>query len=261
MIKGFSKKILLVIFIVLMIMSTTVFAEPLKTETFYSKDPDDTEHFTYYDKTYGVLRLEVSNIISSDKNRITVHNSTDIKVVNEVNGARLEGYKMTKEDMEELLKLIAEFGTYYYSNPESKLGYSIDNNRIITLGDTSYTTFVSGTGTTITLTEEGYYFIYYGNGENQENEIIMLIEVVKEKDTATPSKSKDVELKAIPTSSKVLVNDEEISFEAYLIGGNNYLKLRDLATVVSGTEKEFEVTWDGNTKTVRIDTTAGYVSD
>ncbi len=33
-------------------------------------------------------------------------------------------------------------------------------------------------------------------------------------------------------------------FEAYTINGNNYFKLRDLALVMRGTSKQFEVTWD-----------------
>ena len=50
---------------------------------------------------------------------------------------------------------------------------------------------------------------------------------------------------ALPTSSKVLVNDVETVFEAYTINNNNYFKLRDLAKAVSGTDKQFEVSWDG----------------
>ena len=58
--------------------------------------------------------------------------------------------------------------------------------------------------------------------------------------------------RAIPTSSKILVNGREVSFNAYLIENNNYFKLRDLATALSGTEKEFEVIWDENKKAVNL---------
>ena len=47
-----------------------------------------------------------------------------------------------------------------------------------------------------------------------------------------------------PTSSTVLVNGKNIAFDAYNINGNNYFKLRDLAFVLSGTDKQFEVGWD-----------------
>jgi len=52
-------------------------------------------------------------------------------------------------------------------------------------------------------------------------------------------------LVAKPTSSTVLVNGKNIAFDAYNINGNNYFKLRDLAFILSGTEKQFEVGWDG----------------
>ncbi|MDD4688869.1 MAG: WG repeat-containing protein [Eubacteriales bacterium] len=49
---------------------------------------------------------------------------------------------------------------------------------------------------------------------------------------------------AKPTSATVLVNGKEIKFDAYEIAGYNFFKLRDLATVVSGTQKQFEVVWN-----------------
>jgi hypothetical protein len=36
-----------------------------------------------------------------------------------------------------------------------------------------------------------------------------------------------------------------VAFDAYHINDNNYFKLRDLAYILSGSEKQFEVTWDG----------------
>jgi|GEM_PF-3610092 len=50
---------------------------------------------------------------------------------------------------------------------------------------------------------------------------------------------------AVPTASTVLVNGQSKGFEAYTIDGYNYFKLRDLACVLSGTEAQFEVGWDG----------------
>ncbi|MBD5162749.1 MAG: copper amine oxidase N-terminal domain-containing protein [Oscillibacter sp.] len=57
---------------------------------------------------------------------------------------------------------------------------------------------------------------------------------------------------AVPTASTVLVNGEKVSFDAYNIGGNNYFKLRDLAYVLSGTGKQFEVGWDGATNSISL---------
>lgn len=57
---------------------------------------------------------------------------------------------------------------------------------------------------------------------------------------------------AAPTSSTVLVNGEKTAFDAYNIGGSNYFKLRDLAYVLSGTPKQFEVSWDGEANCISL---------
>lgn len=57
---------------------------------------------------------------------------------------------------------------------------------------------------------------------------------------------------AIPTGSKVLVNNKDISFDAYLIEDNNYFKLRDLASIVNKTEKQFEVKWDEKKRAINL---------
>lgn len=61
-----------------------------------------------------------------------------------------------------------------------------------------------------------------------------------------------------PTNSKVLVNGEEIAFEAYIINDNNYFKLRDLAKVVSGTEKQFNVEWNNEKKAIELISNSPY---
>lgn len=63
---------------------------------------------------------------------------------------------------------------------------------------------------------------------------------------------------ATPTASKVLVDGKTISFNAYLINGNNYFKLRDLALAVSGTSKQFEVTWDESVRSISLILNAPY---
>lgn len=57
---------------------------------------------------------------------------------------------------------------------------------------------------------------------------------------------------AAPTTSKVLVNGKAVSFDAYKISGNNYFKLRDIAKVLSGTDKQFEVTWDSAKNAINL---------
>ena len=63
------------------------------------------------------------------------------------------------------------------------------------------------------------------------------------------------DITAKPTPQKVFVNGEETAFDAYNIGGSNYFKLRDLAFVLNGTAKQFEVGY--NEKTTAISLTRG----
>lgn len=65
---------------------------------------------------------------------------------------------------------------------------------------------------------------------------------------------------ATPIASKVLVNGKEISFDAYEINGNNYFKLRDIANVVSGTGKQFEVTWDSSKNAINLLSNKAYTA-
>jgi len=62
----------------------------------------------------------------------------------------------------------------------------------------------------------------------------------------------DSKANALSTASKVLVNGEEINFEAYYIDGNNFFKLRDIAKVLSGSKSQFEVTWDGENNAINL---------
>ena len=57
---------------------------------------------------------------------------------------------------------------------------------------------------------------------------------------------------AKPTSHSVYVDGKQVNCAAYAINGNNYFKLRDLAAMVNGTEKQFEVTWNENQKAISL---------
>lgn len=76
--------------------------------------------------------------------------------------------------------------------------------------------------------------------------------------TVAPAPPKSVavvssnESDALPTASKVLVNGSEKAFDAYTISGSNYFKLRDLAFVVNGTEKQVDITWDGSKNAINL---------
>lgn len=63
---------------------------------------------------------------------------------------------------------------------------------------------------------------------------------------------------AVPTSSKMTVNGAAVSFDAYNINSYNYFKLRDLAYVLNGSMKQFEVSWDNTKNTINITSGEAY---
>jgi hypothetical protein len=65
---------------------------------------------------------------------------------------------------------------------------------------------------------------------------------------------------AAPTASTVLVNGRAVAFDAYNIGGSNYFKLRDLAYVLSGSAKQFEVGWDGGADAIALTSSRAYTA-
>lgn len=65
---------------------------------------------------------------------------------------------------------------------------------------------------------------------------------------------------ANPTSSKVLVNGKAVGFDAYNINNNNYFKLRDVAQIIRGTDKQFNVTWDGSKNAINLISNTAYES-
>lgn len=114
-------------------------------------------------------------------------------------------------------------------------------------------------GCSVTLTEPGDYYVVL-RIEALSGQASAIVKVTGEasqpENPSVPVETAEPELpvgvSALPTNSKVLVNGKEVSFDAYNINGNNYFKLRDLATVVSGTEKQFEVEWDNEKNAINL---------
>jgi len=69
----------------------------------------------------------------------------------------------------------------------------------------------------------------------------------------SPSAKQPTTAIANPTNSKVFVNGQPVNFDAYNISNSNYFKLRDIAQAITGTEKQFNVTWNNNMGTLGYD--------
>jgi len=106
-------------------------------------------------------------------------------------------------------------------------------------------------GAKFTITEPGIYYVY-GRYAAIDGGVEVVLDVQSGDNTISEPKQKDTSTYATPTRSKVLVNDIAVDFEAYTINGNNYFKLRDVAKVVSGSEKQFDVTWDGSKNAINL---------
>ncbi|WP_438434847.1 stalk domain-containing protein [Gorillibacterium sp. sgz500922] len=78
--------------------------------------------------------------------------------------------------------------------------------------------------------------------------------------TTTPTAKSVQTANAVPSVSKVLVNGKSVSFEAYSINNSTYFKLRDLAKAVNGTEKGFEVGWDGEHNAISLTSGEAYTA-
>ncbi|MEG2138580.1 MAG: WG repeat-containing protein, partial [Oscillospiraceae bacterium] len=63
---------------------------------------------------------------------------------------------------------------------------------------------------------------------------------------------------AAPSSTKLLVNGKAAAADAYLIEQNNYMKLRDLAALLNGSPKQFEITYDGAKGAINVITGKPY---
>lgn len=104
---------------------------------------------------------------------------------------------------------------------------------------------------------------YAGNSVPYVNAIITIDDnYVEETTTEEPVEETPVEeperMVARYTSSSVWVDGKEVAFEAYNINDNNYFKLRDIAKVVSGTQKQFNVLWNGEQKKIVLEKNAAY---
>lgn len=57
---------------------------------------------------------------------------------------------------------------------------------------------------------------------------------------------------AVKSSQKVSVDGKTVEIDAYNIEGSNYFKLRDVAVILSGTEKEFDVGFDKEDNVIAV---------
>lgn len=65
-------------------------------------------------------------------------------------------------------------------------------------------------------------------------------------------------VQALPAQTPVSVGGAQISCDVYNIGGSSYFKLRDLAQALNGSDKQFDVGWDNESRQVSIEAGKAY---
>lgn len=85
--------------------------------------------------------------------------------------------------------------------------------------------------------------------------IALLLAVVMLMGLAVPAMAAS---EVVMTSQSVYVNGEAVETEVYNIDGNNYFKLRDVAAMLNGSDAQFDVYYDCDTKTIEVTTNTAY---
>jgi len=129
-----------------------------------------------------------------------------------------------------------------------------------TLGDKDLKDVIEGNIFTLSFTV--YDDDYRSNDLFESPTLYFMFENKGVPNAAAQETSKaETAIEAKRTASKVMVNGTKIEFEAYEIAGSNYFKLRDLAQVMNGTDKQFKVDWDGAKNAILLTAGEAYTPD
>lgn len=116
--------------------------------------------------------------------------------------------------------------------------------------------YLYAAGSYTTLTDPGVYLLFTSGPATAGD--VCVIHVVDEATTSVPNNNPNNNLNettATPSSAKIKVDGKDVTFQGYTINNNNFFKLRDLAMVLNGTEKQFKVDWDQQNNAIAL--TAG----
>ena len=106
----------------------------------------------------------------------------------------------------------------------------------------------------------GTMYVLIGQNYDEYGNINKMLLVGLDADT-TPTTPEPAPANAIPTASTVLVNGTNTAFDAYTIDGTNYFKLRDIAYAINGSDKQFNVSWDGEKNAINLVPNTAYAAD
>lgn len=76
--------------------------------------------------------------------------------------------------------------------------------------------------------------------------------------TVVQTAAKTSDLYVAPSTHNMTVDGNTVVPQGYLVDGENYFKLRDIAYILSGTDSQFNVTWEAETGRILITTGQAY---
>ncbi len=222
--KNIKKIIAISVAITNLVLATTAYA--LETKTFDG-----------YDGTEGGPQISISNIIGVDSyltrpDEYMEGYTCQAPVTVSVIADEIELFEATQIAPIENVLYYASYqprisGNVYDWNTQTIIPYSAD------LEPMSYS---FQNGCKMTITKPGMYHILARYGAIAGG-VSVCLNVVGD---------------VSPTASKIFVDGKEVQFEGYNIDDNNHFKLRDIAKAVSGSSKQFEVSWDGEKSAINL---------
>ncbi len=147
-------------------------------------------------------------------------------------------------------------------------GISLDWNKLSDFPDAEYSEMVDDViydvkaGSTFYFDVPGYYSIHTLFGEDWNVSLEVIVEESSEKEVVVEEPIVLPETcSGIASTVEIKVDYEDIyNLASYNIDGTNYLKLRDVATIMSDTGAKFDVTWDNDLKAINLVTGTPYTS-
>lgn len=215
-------------------------------------------------------QTEVINIVSEDSGyKIVVPNFIDVREI-EVDGEIIQVVVAEKPEKDSSgmytffeIQTTAEDASIIASSPGTfyeqigDLFYELENGSVV-YRPQLYVDFEELAYNNV-FTFDFYVIGTSGEAIEYFSNIYFIFEEASHTDDV-PDSTEVKETIATPTASKVVVDGKDISFEAYNIDGFNYFKLRDIAMAVSGSTKQFDVTWDAEKNAINLISDKAYTS-
>ena len=149
-------------------------------------------------------------------------------------------------------------GSLPYSSGKLKIEDVNGNPKTIDVKDLTSDDYLDSycAGCTVTLTEPGLYYVEFQYATlSGAAQVLINVGGSGSVNPTTPQK-----VTATPTASKIKVNGKQVAFDAYAINGNNYIKLRDFAKAVNGSQKQFDVTWSSAKQAILLTSRTAYTA-